>query len=100
MSIPANIPARGDAAGKPVATITPSFVRDILPLFRVTDIQHMNTFGVHLGDHSWMSKPSHARNVLNHLTGTMPPRMPLGGPYWTDDQLKSFREWMSAGYPP
>ncbi|HWF92766.1 MAG TPA: hypothetical protein VN684_10815 [Terriglobales bacterium] len=100
MSIPTNIPARADSAGKPVATITPSFARDILPLFRVTDIQNMNTFGVRLGDHSWVSKPGNARHVLNHLMGTTPPRMPLGGPYWTDEQLKKFQEWMNAGYPP
>lgn len=56
-------------AGDPAPDKTVSFSRDILPLFRPGDIQHMNAFGVRLGDHGWMSKPVNAWNVLNHLRG-------------------------------
>lgn len=89
-------------AGEPAPEkkTTVSFSRDILPLFRTSDIQHMNAFGVRLGDHGWMSNPANAWNVLNHLRGVKQPRMPLGGPYWTEDQLNLFQQWIGAGYPP
>src|SRR5690349_6705859 len=81
-------------------TGTASFARDILPLFRTTDIQQMNNFGVRLGDHSWMSQPQNARNVFLYLAGVHKPQMPLGGPYWAQEQLALFRKWMEEGYPP
>jgi hypothetical protein len=101
MRIPINHSTDTATAGKPASTTkTFSFSNDILPLFRPSDIQHMNAFGVRLGDHGWMSKPTNARNVLNHLKGTSQPRMPLGGPYWIQEQLNIFQQWMGAGYPP
>jgi hypothetical protein len=100
MHIPTSLKSDAAAERNPSAAKTPSFSQHILPLFRTTDIQHMNAFGVRLADLNWMSKPANARNVLNHLRGTSEPQMPLGGPYWTQEQLHLFQQWMEAGYAP
>ena len=76
-----------------------SFQRDVLPLFREIDVQHMAGFGVMLNDYAYMSNPANAQAVLDTLTGA-PPLMPPGGPYWSDDQVKLFSKWMSDGYKP
>ena len=77
-----------------------SFGADILPLFSRSDIEHMNAFGVRLGQHEWMSQPGNAKNVYSYLTGASTPRMPLGGPYWSQEQLDLFARWMKTGYKP
>lgn len=77
-----------------------SFSRDILPLFRPTDIEHMRTFGVFLHKYKWMSQPVNARNVYRHLNGEAQPRMPLGGPFWSDEQLDLLKRWIDGGYQP
>jgi hypothetical protein len=77
-----------------------SFAADIVPLFTRSDIEHMNRFGVRLSHHNWMSNPANADNVYRYLTGEKEPRMPLGGPYWSDDQLNIFARWIEGGYQP
>ncbi len=77
-----------------------SFNADILPLFTRSDIEHMNAFGVRLGQHDWMSQPCNAKNVYKYLSGESQPRMPLGGPYWSQSQLELFARWMATGYEP
>lgn len=73
-----------------------SFARDILPLFRTIDIEHMTPMGVMLGDFHYMSDPGNAQQVLDTLAGqTMPP----GGPFWSQTQLDLFRKWMADGFP-
>lgn len=76
-----------------------SFQNDILPLFRQQDIDCMSGFGVLLNDYTYMSQPANAQNVYDHLTGTATPRMPMGGPYWTADQLALFNTWMTETPP-
>jgi hypothetical protein len=85
----------------------PSFAQDIEPLFRPRDISCMARFAVRLNDFAYMSDPggddtypdhANARNVFAHLTGTVTPRMPLGGPFWTDAQLQLFDQWMTDGF--
>jgi hypothetical protein len=90
--------------------VTPvSFARDILPLFRPIDIDHMGQRGVHLDQYAYMSDPTgnatysdhaHGREVYCYLTGECTPRMPPGGPYWTPEQLQLFEKWMSDGFKP
>jgi hypothetical protein len=84
-----------------------SFAQDIAPLFNQQDIACMSRFGVLLSDPSYMSDatgsdqfPDHAnaRNVHARLTGAATPRMPMGGPYWSDDQLQLFNQWMTDGF--
>jgi hypothetical protein len=54
-----------------------SFERDIRPLFRDVDIDHMEGMGVLLADHTWMA-----------------------GPFWSEEQLKKLADWMKGGYLP
>lgn len=73
-----------------------SFKTEILPLFRDEDIDCMSAFGVELDNYEWMSKPDHANNVYLRLTGDRQPRMPEGGPYWSEGQLKKLYDWINV----
>ncbi len=77
----------------------PSFKEDIAPLFTAGQIACMAGKEVHLNNYDWMSVPENAAKVLNHLTGDSPPRMPLGGPYWSEEKIALFRSWIN-GPPP
>jgi hypothetical protein len=79
-----------------------SFEKDIKPLFRAIDISHMNSFGVHLDDYTYMSNPANANAVLATLSPQNgdSPSMPPGGPYWTPAQLALFAQWQQDGYQP
>jgi hypothetical protein len=74
-----------------------SFARDIQPLFRPVDIQHMSPMGVLLDDYAYMSDAQNAQAVYEYLTGERQPQMPPGGPYWGEAQLQLFSDWMSGG---
>jgi hypothetical protein len=74
-----------------------SFARDIRPMFREVDVQHMRGMGVMLDDHAFMSERSHAESVLGTLTNK---KMPPGGPFWEEAQLDLLRQWIDAGCPP
>ena len=76
-----------------------SFERDIKPMFREIDIDHMEPFGVMLADHEWMSDPANAKSVHDYLVGEGVPKMPPDEP-WTDEQIKQFADWMAGGYQP
>jgi hypothetical protein len=77
-----------------------SFKTDILPLFRPEDIDCMSEYGVLLDNYEWMSNPDNAHanatNVYLRLTGKRKPRMPEGGPYWNEAQLKKLNDWMTV----
>ena len=75
-----------------------SFERDIKPLFRSIDIDHMEPMGVLLDDHAYMSEPGNAQAVYDFLTGEKQPQMPIGGPFWSQEQLDLFSKWMAGGY--
>ena len=76
-----------------------SFERDIKPLFREIDLDHMTPMGVPLDDYNYMSDPSNAQAVYEYLTGDQEPRMPIGGPYWSQEQLELYARWLEAGRP-
>ena len=38
--------------------------------------------------------------VLGYLKGTSTPRMPYGGPYWSDAAMQLFQDWINGGYQP
>ena len=76
-----------------------SFERDIRPLFREIDIDHMGPMGVTLDSYDYMSDPSNAQSVYEYLTGDQEPRMPIGGPYWSQEQLELYSRWLEAGRP-
>jgi hypothetical protein len=86
-----------------------SFDADIKPKFRALDVACMNRQQVALADYAYMSDPAgdgtypdhaNARHVLARLSGTEVPRMPLNGPYWSDDNLKTLNNWIEEGAPP
>jgi hypothetical protein len=81
-----------------------SFAKDVRPLFREIDIDHMEPFGVTLGDYGYMSDASNdhrnARDVFDYLSGKREPQMPPGGPYWSKEQLDLYEKWMADGYQP
>ena len=78
-----------------------SFARDVKPLFRTVDIQHMKPLGVLLDDYAYMSDATdnhaHAQAVYDQLSSQS---MPPGGPFWTTGQLALFTKWMNDGYQP
>jgi len=87
---------------KPKKAPKVSFARDIRPLFRAVDVEHMKVHGVNLDDHTFMSDPDNANKVLGAVSPHEgdPPPMPPGGPYWTADQLALFAKWQKDGCRP
>lgn len=77
-----------------------SFARDIRPLFRPIDIEHMAPMGVMLDQYDYMSDGDNAQSVYDFLTGTRQPQMPIGGPYWDEQALSVFQKWMAGGRKP
>lgn len=76
-----------------------SFSKDIKPLFRPMDVDHMKPFGIVLDDYKYMADStgdhSNAKAVLDTLTNQS---MPPGGPFWSKAQLDLFSQWMADGY--
>jgi hypothetical protein len=78
-----------------------SFSRDILPMFRPIDIEHMNKHKIFLGDYTYMSNPSGDHSNAQAVENTLVQQsMPPGGPYWTAQQLALYKQWRSDGYQP
>ncbi len=77
-----------------------SFAKDILPLFRGVDIDHMSSMDVFLNDYTFMSDPKNAEAVYEYLDGTREPQMPPDGPYWTPRDLAKYKAWMEEGRMP
>jgi hypothetical protein len=88
-----------EAGGAGSAVGPVSFAGDIKPLFRGIDIEHMRDHGYSLDDYQFMSDPAdnyaNANSVFDALKNR---RMPPGGCFWTDEQLKLYSRWMSGGY--
>lgn len=71
---------------------TPSFARDIQPLFREEDRESME-FAFDLWNYNDVR--AHADDILERLTeGTMP----CDGE-WPEEQIAQFRRWVEAGMP-
>ncbi len=96
-----NLPTNLPHEGAPV-----SFKTAILPLFRPMDIQCMRGRSVFLADYHFMSAKNaggifaNANNVLAYLKGEIEPRMPFGGPYWSDHSIALFQSWIDGGCKP
>jgi hypothetical protein len=90
------------------ATASSSFATDIEPLFTPAQKRCMAAQGVELGHFDYMGDGSgdeayvdhaNARHVYARLKGTDEGRqMPLGGPFWTPEQLAIFQDWMDGGF--
>ena len=71
---------------------TPSFARDIQPLFRESDREAMD-FAFDLWDYHDVR--THAEDILERLVdGTMP-----CDEEWPEEQIAQFRRWVEAGMP-
>jgi hypothetical protein len=71
---------------------TPSFARDIQPLFRARDRASMS-WAFDLWDYQDVS--THAQAILGHLSSGA---MPCDGK-WPEEQVAQFRRWVEAGMP-
>jgi hypothetical protein len=60
----------------------------------------MSGMGVLLDDYAWMSDEQNARRVHDFLTGNEEPRMPPGGPYWSEENLTLLSDWITGGCKP
>jgi hypothetical protein len=78
-----------------------SYAKDIKPLFRGIDVNHMAAQGLDLN--SYDDVKSNAQEIYTRLTTTNPQRlMPpasSGGP-WSADKIAKFKQWMDDGYQP
>ena len=78
-----------------------SFERDIRPLFRQIDIDHMNKHNVLLDNYTYMSDPTNDHGNAQAVEDTLANHsMPPSGPYWSKEQLALYRQWRSDGYLP
>ena len=69
---------------------TPSFARDIRPLFRESDRESMD-FAFDLWDYN--NVRTYAQDILERLTEGS---MPCDG-VWPEEQIAQFRRWIEAG---
>jgi hypothetical protein len=81
-----------------------SFAKQIAPLFRTIDVQCMRARGVFLKNYDYMKdgdqEGDNAKAVLEMLKPDADPRMPYGGPYWTDANIQLLQDWINDGLPP
>lgn len=78
-----------------------SFEKDIKPLFRVIDVDHMKAGGILLDDYAYMSEAGHNHANANAVLDTVKNQtMPPGGPFWPQEKVDLFAKWMSEGYKP
>ncbi|MBR7834829.1 hypothetical protein KDL01_16270 [Actinospica durhamensis] len=77
----------------------PGFARDILPLFRPIDIDHMGKAGIHLDQYAYMSVSENAERVYDSIAAKrMPP--PNEDAAWPQGQVTLLRAWIDAGMLP
>ncbi|MGA8503763.1 MAG: hypothetical protein WB683_19595 [Candidatus Sulfotelmatobacter sp.] len=78
-----------------------SFEKDIKPLFRPIDIEHMNKHNILLDNYTYMSDASNDHGNARAVEETLKNQsMPPGGPYWSAQQLDLYKQWKSDGYRP
>jgi len=82
------------AQGQGVAT---SFARDILPLFRPIDIQHMFVRGLDLTSHDAVK--TEVEEILNRVQGIGPIMPPPPDYRWTAVQIALLERWREEGFP-
>jgi len=75
----------------------PTYYQDILPLFTPLDIDCMRGRGVYLASYGYMKDEGNANEVLSMLQPDADPRMPYGGPYWSQDNLDLLQQWINTG---
>jgi hypothetical protein len=87
-----------DAQAAPQAAST-SFSRDIQPLFRPVDVEHMAGFRVDLATYDGVRGAATA--ILSKVRMAGPRRMPPPpDPQWTAAQVALLERWIADGFPP
>lgn len=76
---------------------SPSFARDIRPLFTETDVEHMR-MAMDLSDRDSVFQNADAI-YSSVVSGHMPPPS-SGEPRWTPDMCALFKRWADEGGPP
>lgn len=75
-----------------------SFARDVRPMFTETDIEHMQGFGMNLGNKDDVTE--HADAIYAAVSdGSMPPDY-SGEEPWTQEMCQRFKRWQEQGCPP
>ena len=75
-----------------------SFARDIRPLFRAKDIEHMVNLGVDLSRYEAVR--GSAQSILQRVSGTGGrPMPPPPDQRWTKVQIELFERWIAEGFP-
>lgn len=92
--------AKKKASVKAAPAVAVSFAKQIVPLFRTIDVQCMRSRGVFLINYDYMKDPDNANMVLDMVSPDGDPRMPFGGPYWTDASIQLFQDWIKGGLQP
>ncbi len=78
-----------------------SFSKEIKPMFRQIDIDHMKRHGVNLDDYQYMSDPTNSYANSEAVQQSLKRQtMPPGGPFWTSEQLALYQKWRDDGYQP
>ena len=82
----------------PTAGSMTSFARDILPLFRAKDIEHMVNLGVDLGRYEAVR--GSAQSIVGRVSGTGGrPMPPAPDQRWTKVQIELFERWIAEDFP-
>jgi Ferritin-like len=90
----ARIELMTDPASRPIPT---SFARDILPLFRLKDAQHMNFKGVDLQTYDGVR--ASAALILDRVSNADAPMPPPPDQRWTKAQTDLFERWIAEDFP-
>jgi hypothetical protein len=74
-----------------------SFARDILPLFRPKDIEHMSGLNLDLSEYDAVR--AKARTIAQRVAGSGRPMPPPPDQRWTKAQVELFEQWVAGGFP-
>ncbi|HTV92390.1 MAG TPA: hypothetical protein VMG98_06710 [Verrucomicrobiae bacterium] len=78
--------------------VSPSFAKDIRPMFTDMDVAHMKPAGIDLSDVA--SVKAHADAIYRTVSaGAMPPPS-SGETRWSAQMCETFKQWQLAGCPP
>jgi hypothetical protein len=74
-----------------------SFARDILPLFRPKDVEHMNDLNLDLSEYDAVR--AKARVIAQRVAAGGRPMPPPPDQRWTKIQIELFEQWVAEGFP-